>query len=276
MKKGTELNIKKNMWLYITVVGAIAAAVGSFMLTKQSGEQTDRIEGLTKETKQQTDKIKLQQDLIELLQRETKTEVIKTKQNTEELKGEQTGGDSYPKFSYAFRGDPRQGDEYKGVQFSVKNIGDFPLKDLKMRVVDIEDFNKKSSACFHHHATTLDLKCSPVFINLNTVSGTPKFKQPGLIEIDGQDIGDVKAKGNIILFELWFNKKLPAQGYNIYIESSHICWIYEFRAQFEEEFNYAYRLRKIGNKREGWELIEIGSSDEYPMDKQGSPIFYDK
>ena len=44
MIKGTELNLKKNMWLYITLFGACAAALGSFMLARQGGVQTDRIE----------------------------------------------------------------------------------------------------------------------------------------------------------------------------------------------------------------------------------------
>ena len=56
--KRNRVKFKKNMWLYITLFGACAAALGSFMLARQGGVQTDRIESLQRQTKTEVTNLK--------------------------------------------------------------------------------------------------------------------------------------------------------------------------------------------------------------------------
>ena len=244
------------MWGFITLIGAVAVALGGIMQAIQSGDQADRIEQLQKENE-----------------------------------GNETGGDSYPEFhlSQQVETPPLTKNQITyAFYFSLKTKGKYSLRNVKIRVVDIQDFRTKSSASFYSYLSGLDLNFpSPFHKVKNTIIShfvvyEKDFDKlnplpPVIIDPRSDRVFTKGADLKILNTAIPLNKDFPYQGFDIYIESEYKYWSYQIRfVTKNENTEYAIRQYEINGNNEWKEIIsEKKNSEGYDyLDKDKNPIFY--
>lgn len=250
------------MWSTLILVSAILVTIGGLLGAFASYKAS-----------QQNDE---QQQLIEELQKSTLSKA-------NELIGLETGGDSYPKFTL-LRNTPAPGSNLTiGFYFTFRIEGKFSLKKFKVRIVDIKDFTKQSSAVYHTDLWMLDL-------NFPTPFASTGMNHPNLVY--GKDYDEIKPNTNEVLpdekyespnpkikvgYAIALDEDLPKQGFNIYCQSEHKFWFYEIRFITKgEKTEWAIQQREFSENND-WKLLDSESeiSKGYDLlDENGNPIFY--
>ena len=191
-------------------------------------------------------------------------------------------GDDYPEFKL-LRNTPVNSNLIIGFYFMLKIHGKNPLKEFKIRTIDIQDFRIKSSTVYHTDLQLLDLNLPTPYVT------DGKLDHPNLVY--KRDFGELKPAKNyvlpdnsyksplVVLNAIPLDKNLPFQGFNIYCESAHKYWLYEIRFITKGgETEWAIQQHEISENNE-WKFLDSESdiSKGYNLlDEDGNPIFYGK
>jgi len=198
-------------------------------------------------------------------------------QKNEETIGSLTGGDSYPHFDLNLRTN-LPGDEIAiGFSFAFNINGKYPLKKLKIRLIDIGDFREQSSASYYINLTSLDLDMPSPFPSFGNNNNQLTYKKDFEVIMPEKgyslpEVNEINPKSNSN--SICLNTELQFQGFDLYCQSEYKSWFYRIRfIKIKNKTEYTYTLQNASN----WTIIERYKTKGYNyLDKKGEPLYYGK